>query len=414
MISIASKPPPRLEPMRAIPAFHSLSRLSRRHVRVVCAAVSGASLAALPACFSSNSSGPADASFDLYVPDRIFGDDGGEVDANVGDVTLDAPAPEASVTDSGQAPVDSSQPPVDSSAPIDSSAPLDSSTPVDAGPMTGVISPAGATTWPAGIVVVGNDLYWMNEGDNGTLVGSFVWCTPSDGNCGTPSQLLSALPDDSQIASDGTTFFYSSGSVSSTSTDNLRSCPTACTSAKENSPGGIGFWDDITGVAVDANYIYYAAGIVPATGSNFGVYFASKSAAAGGTLLVGGLAPTANIAIDATTVYYSLAGGGIYTCPIPAADAGAFPPPCTPTFLQATGSTSGLAVDGTSIYWGDPVAGAVYRCPLAGCGDAAAPTPIATSLGHVNSLAIGGSLLFYTVGQSADGGAANGVFAAMK
>jgi hypothetical protein len=76
-------------------------------------------------------------------------------------------------------------------------------------------------------------------------------------------------------------------------------------------------------------------------------------------------------------------------------------------------ATSGIAVDSTYLYWGDPVAGAVYRCPLAGCG-ASNPTAIATNQGHVNSLAITGSYILYSVGNSVDAGAPIGVFGALR
>lgn len=390
----------------------------------------------LSACFSNSSGGGGGASFDSGTLDGSFGDDGGGSDAVTADVTIDTTQADSGTTlvdsttpmdsgmtavDSGMPVVDSGSPPIDSgSPPVDSGTSLDSGTPpvdaspeAEAGAVVGLVSPAPATTWPVGITAVGSDLYWLDEGTPAMNAGTFQWCTPSLGNCASPTSFgINAMPQGSQLTSDGTTFFFTQGSPSQYSTYQVETCPLACSPGGEHGINGVGAWDNLTGIATDAYNVYYAAGLWPVSGSNYGIWYIPKGGSSMGYSLASNLPLTSNLLVVGTSLYYGIAGGGIYECPI-ATDGGVEPAPCTPTLVQSTGSTSGLASDGTSLYWAEPVAGAIYKCPVGGCG-ASTPTLIASNAGGINGLALLGSQVFYTVGVAADAGTVNGVYAAAK
>lgn len=61
-----------------------------------------------------------------------------------------------------------------------------------------------------------------------------------------------------------------------------------------------------------------------------------------------------------------------------------------PEILLAHGQKlpSAVAVDGTSIYWGNQGDGTIMKCPLAGCGDGGAPEVIAKSAGMPQALVL--------------------------
>jgi hypothetical protein len=366
------------------------------------------------ACFSSSSSGnPLAPTFDAGF-DTGFLEPDGSVDSGSPDVTVpvesaapeaaspEAGSPEAAVEAAAEASVESG---VDASA----EAAVDASTPVEAG-LVGQVATGTGLAWPEGLVVVGQTLFWIDSSDPASNQGTMQSCDLSSGSCAP--QLLSGLtylPPNTQLATDGMSLFMPLGGVSIYSMEHIETCPAAtCSSTtisgSNDGVGNIGAWDEITGIAADSQNIYYAAGIPSST---YGVWIASKTNAFAQYALASGLPHTANIAVDANNVYFGESAGGIYECSL-APDAGA----CTPMLLQATTATSGVAVDATHLYWGDPVAGAVYQCPLAGCG-ASNPTTIVTNQGHVNSLAVDGTLIFYSVGTSVDAGAPIGVFGAL-
>jgi hypothetical protein len=373
------------------------------------------------ACFTSSSGGSGSAGFDASPTG--FGEDAG-MDAGVGiDATTDGSAtsdssateaafsPEAGLPDTTapetSMPDSSSDATTDASdgAPADSQAPSDAGTPSEAG-LVGEIAAGTGLTWPEGLAVVGTTLYWLDSSDPfANNHGTMEMCDTSVGSC-TPQLVpgMTSMPYNRQLATDGTTLFMTLGAPAHAS-DQIGLCSIAACTTTFTTAGSIGYWDDITGVAVDETNIYYAAGT---PGSTYGIWIASKTGAAQTYSLVTGLPATTNVAVDANDVYFGEAGGGVYTCSL-AADAAA----CTPTLLQATTATSGVAVDTTYLYWGDPAAGAVYRCPLAGCG-ASSPATIVTGQGHVNALAISGSLIFYSVGISVDAGLPDGLFGAMR
>jgi hypothetical protein len=360
------------------------------------------------ACFTSSSSGnPLGPTLDAGF-DAGFGEPDGSVDSGGPDVTMpvESAAPEASAEASPEAAVEGA---AESGADAPAEAAVDASAPMEAG-LVGQVAPGTGVAWPEGLAIVGQTLFWLDSSDPSNNQGSMQSCDLSTGSC-SPQLLsgLTALPPNTQLASDGTSLFMPLGGISIYSTVSVRTCPAAtCSSTTISSVasgvGNIGFWDDITGIAADSDNIYYAAGI---PGSTYGVWIASKTDAFPQYALASGLTHTANIAVDSSNVYFGQTAGGIYACSL-APDAG----PCTPTLLQATTATSGVAVDATHLYWGDPVAGALYQCPLAGCG-ASSPTAIVTNQGHVNSLAVGGALIFYSVGTSVDAGAPIGVFGAL-
>ncbi|MGO8998159.1 MAG: hypothetical protein ACLQVI_32975 [Polyangiaceae bacterium] len=349
-------------------------------------------------------------------------------DVSVGPGQVDS-STDTGITDSGSGSVDTGSTDAGSgdagsvdAAPVDAG-PGDAATPdagtdaaPEAGLTTGVVATGGTSTWPVGIAVIGENVYWLDTGlVAGSNAGTFQTCNPTTGNCGSPTVFsgMTGLGPNQQLATDGTSFFMPIGGVSIYSTVSMMECPVSGCSDSTltqlySSVGGT--WDDITGVAVDSANLYFGGGAgVPDSGNVFGIYVADKAGINALQTLVSGLPTTANLAIEGSTLYYGLAGGGIYECSV-APDAG----PCTPTLVQATVSTSGLAVDSTSIYWGDPASGAVYRCPIAGCGDAAAPTAIASGVGPVNCLALDSPFVLYTVGDNADAGSVNGVFAAQQ
>jgi hypothetical protein len=362
------------------------------------------------ACFSSSSAGnPLAPTFDAGF-DAGFGEPDASTDAGSPDVTM--PIESGAV----EAAVEASQVEAAAEAGVDAAveasveASVDAAMPVEAG-LLGQIATGTAVAWPEGIAVVGQTLYWIDSSEPTQNQGTMQSCNLAMGSC-SPQLLsgLSFLAPNTQLASDGTSLFMTFGGISIYSNVLVETCPAAtCSSttisSSANGVGAIGFWDDITGLAVDGANIYYAAGI---PGSTYGLYIASKTGQFQPYAMVTGLPHTANVAVDANNVYIGESGGGIYTCSL-AADAG----PCVPTLLQTTSATSAVAVDAANLYWGDPVAGAVYRCPLAGCG-ASTPTVLASGQGHVNSLAIAGSYVLYTVGTSVDAGAPIGVFGALE
>jgi hypothetical protein len=363
---------------------------------------------------------PEDAAFDVSLGSNDSSTDTGITDAG-SDASVDTGSIDAGSLDAGSgdaAPVDAA--PVDAgptdAGPTDAATPDAADAALEAGLATGVVATGGSGTWPAGIAVIGANVYWLDTGlVGGSNAGTFQTCSPAAGNCASPTVFpgMTGLAPNQQLATDGTSFFMPMGGASVYATVSMMECPVSgCSSTTitqlYSSVGGT--WDDITGVAVDTTNLYFAGGAgVPGSGNVFGIYLADKAGINALVTLVSGLPATANLAVQGSTLYYGLAGGGIYECSV-APDAGS----CTPTLVQPTVSTSGLVVDSTSLYWGDPASGAVYRCPIAGCGDAAAPTPIATGVGPVNCLALASPFVLYTVGDSADGGAANGVFAAQE
>jgi hypothetical protein len=380
----------------------------RRRLASLLFPVAGGLCACLAAaCFSSSSGNPLAPTFDAGF-DVSTGEPDGGVDSGSPDVTtpVDSAAPEASVTPEAAGPEASADVGLDALP----EAAVDASMPVEAG-LVGQVAPGTGLAWPEGLAVVGPTLYWVDSSDPASNQGTMQSCDLSTGTC-TPQPLagLTFMPPNTQLASDGTWLFMPLGGISIYSNVNVDTCPAATCSSSTLSPTAngvsqIGAWDDITGLAVDSANIYYAAGIPSST---YGLWIASKTSAFSPYAMVSGLPHTANVAVDANDVYFGESGGGIYTCSL-AADAG----PCAPTLLQSTSATSGIAVDATYLYWGDPVAGAVYRCPLAGCG-ATTPTTIVTGQGHVNTLAIYGTYVFYSVGQSVDAGAPIGVFGALR
>jgi len=60
---------------------------------------------------------------------------------------------------------------------------------------------------------------------------------------------------------------------------------------------------------------------------------------------------------------------------------------------------TGLAVDGTSIYWGNETAGTVVSCPKNGCGSNA-PTTLASGLGVVHGVAVDATYVYFVDGQN--------------
>ncbi len=398
-----------------------------RHALVSATATAGL-VASLGACFSNSSGNPSGASFDAAANDSAFGTETGD-DAAIppdgtapldtgtapgadGSAPVDAAAHDASVGDAvspaDSAPTDAA--PMDAAAadaaPADAAA--EATVPSEAG-LAGPIAAGSSLTWPEGLVVLGTTLYWLDSGDpHATNAGTMQSCDLSAGTCNPqPVTGMTSLQYNHQLASDGTSFFLPFGPPAH-AFDVLEQCSVASCKASLTTVNNVGFWDDITGVAVDATSVYYAAGAI---GGPYSLWSVTKGGAATPVQITSGLQATANIAVDASNLYVGLVGGGIYTCPL-GGDAG--PSPCaSPTLLQSTTATSGLAVDATHLYWGDPTAGAVYRCPLAGCG-ASSPTAIVTAQGHVNSLALAGNYVLYSVGISADAGLPNRVFGAPK
>lgn len=384
------------------------STLTVAYVVVLNAFMVGGSLAG---CIDSSSSSlPPDASIDVQLPD------GHASDVDLGDATdaaIDSAsdASDATTTDSASqdagadARADAS---VDAAADALADAVADAAH--EAGITTGPIVSAGSTTWPVGLAYVGTTLFFLTQSDPRQNAGAFQTCTPTQNDCGSPATLqgMTSLPGDAQITTDGTKMWFTQGAVGHANVV-IYNCPVSgcsvTTLASSYSSTG-GFWDEVSGLAVDGTSLYFAGGTPGMT--NYRIFRADKNGVSPMVNVVSNLARTANLAVDASHFYWGLAGGGIYSCPT-ATDAGA----CTPTLVQATGSTSGLFVDATSIYWAEPAAGAIYRCPLGGCGGSM-PTTIASGLGHVNCLTEAGSWLLYSVGDSVDGGASNGIFAAPK
>ncbi len=368
---------------------------------------------ASPACFksSANPSGGG-ADFDSSAE---AGFEGGPDGTTPGDAGPESSSEPESGVDSS--PLDSSS--ADTSTPVDSgsgghdastdSAPGDSAVP-DGSPegstIPGLVVGPLSTTWPTGLTFIGSTLYWLDT-DGPYNGGALHSCTTTGGACSSTT-LFSNASFDTEMTSDGTTLFFPLGYPSGSGTsERLYSCTAAtCSSSTLSSLSDVGFWTDLTGVAVLGTQIYYSGGAPP---SSYSLLYGNKDGSGSGYFLLQNQSRTSNLAVDANSLYFGLVAGGIYTCAI-GPDAGTT---CTPTLLQATGSTWGLAVDSSSIYWSDPVAGAIYSCPLAGCG-AATPTTIASGLGPVGSIALSGTMLYYAIGDSSDAGTTNGIFAAPK
>jgi hypothetical protein len=310
-----------------------------------------------------------------------------------GDAASDAPF-DAPFDAPADAPADA---PFDAPGDAPADAPLDGA---EAGITPGLVVPAPATSWPVGVTAVGTDLYVLTTNTPAANTGVLSKCTPSTGNCGSPTVLLNNLANGTSLTNNGTTLYFASRGASGLA---IVGCPIANCSSSTWFFGGDG-WTNMSGVAADSNAAYYAAGV---TDGQYHVYALDKALASESSIAQS-LPQTAMMASDGTNLYIGYSGGGIYTCTPPSGCA-------TPTLVQATASTSGIAIDSTYLYWADPANATINRCPIAGCGDASSPTVIAQSVpGQINGIAILGSFIFYAVGSSLDAGATNGVYAATR
>jgi hypothetical protein len=89
------------------------------------------------------------------------------------------------------------------------------------------------------------------------------------------------------------------------------------------------------------------------------------------------------VAKNATTVFWTAGGtGGVYSCPLSAG---------SPAVVTAT-AASGLALDGTYVYWSDGIS-TIYSCPLAGC---TGPPALVVSATSPRDLLVHGGVLFWS------------------
>jgi hypothetical protein len=136
------------------------------------------------------------------------------------------------------------------------------------------------------------------------------------------------------------------------------------------------------GIAVDAQYVYFASSMPGGSVSR-----CPLSGCTTPTVLASNLATPSRLVIDAQRVYWANYGdGSIDSCDkLNGCSSG-------PTIIATQqGSPVGIAVDGTSVYWANAVSvangGSVSSCPLSGC-PSSGPNVIAPSEDYPFAVAV--------------------------
>jgi hypothetical protein len=308
-----------------------------------------------------------------------------------------------------------------------------------AGCMSGVCQPmviATGQNGPRALFVSGSTVYWTNHDSSGTVASC-----PTTGCTGSPQIYATGLTRTSGITvSAGSIFFgvYGSGSGNGSNTGSgVFACSTSGCGMNPTSmtgnPGAIVavvsdgtnvFWNDSGygqvlscavggcggmpdvlasnigtpwyGLATDANDVYFA-------GRSDGTVYSCPKAGCGSNgpnTIVGGLTGPFALAVDSDTVYvttYDPNNAGtpapVVSCPLTGC--------MSPTILSASEATpTGIAVDGSGVYWADEANGnagssTVAYCPKSGCPQGG-PTVLASSLQGAFLVALDASFVYFT------------------
>jgi hypothetical protein len=113
------------------------------------------------------------------------------------------------------------------------------------------------------------------------------------------------------------------------------------------------------------------------------------------TILGKAVPAPADVAVDSNYVYWTSDYGVVSKCALPVCAGGPIPLDSEMT------SQSGIAVDDTSVYWAEPVAGRVMKCSLSGC---SMPAPFASGQASPTKVVVANHDLFWT-NYGYDGGA---------
>jgi hypothetical protein len=154
--------------------------------------------------------------------------------------------------------------------------------------------------------------------------------------------------------------------------------------------------DEALGIAVDATSVYWANGGSHGSGSASVMACAIGGCAGTPTPYATNLTQAYQIAVDAVNVYFS-AAGAVSKCAVGGCNG-------TPTQLGPATNTTGLATDGTTIYWPNAGDGTVVSCAAAGCGGT--PTPLASGQSNPFGLAVDGTSVYWA--NRTDGTTPNG------
>ncbi len=136
-------------------------------------------------------------------------------------------------------------------------------------------------------------------------------------------------------------------------------------------------------LTIDANNIYWAT-----ANANPGAVYSVPKGGGQPTQIITGQASPRGIAVDGTSVYFTLlTGGRVLKCPLAGCNN-------NPTLIASNQQNPfGLTVDGTNVYWTNRGNGTVMKCAIAGCNNQ--PTMVAGNQAMPTEIAVDGNNVYW-------------------
>jgi hypothetical protein len=259
---------------------------------------------------------------------------------------------------------------------------------------------------PLAIAVDSTSVYWTSNGwgDFSTLGGVFKCAT---GGCEKPTAIADQLPyGPFGLALDSSSVYWTNLNPEQTVGSTVKCSKSGCAAPMPMGPGaglpGIALPNVI---AVDSANVYWVVdtGLQPGTPAG-AILECAVDGCAQPTFFVSGLSrPPSNIAVDATSVYWTM-NNQVLRCPLDS---------CTEPAVVVTvpGLIGAMAVDASGVYFvggsRSSDIGYIQRCPTSGC---TTPTTLAMDPLGPAGIALDSTSVYWTSGTTTPGpGAVNRV-----